>query len=117
MLTISNISFSAPKFVVRRQGSTGGTNPGGGTNSGGSTAPKQLSIRVGGKASFAQIASRYGLNTKGGKLSAKVSTAKVCKVTGAAIKGLKPGSCKGTLTVKRTKGKPVNKGFAFTVTK
>jgi len=123
LLTISNISFSAPKFVVRRQASGGGTNPGGGTspgggtNSGGSTAPKQLSIRVGGKASFAQIAGVYGLNTKGGKLSAKVSTAKVCKVTGAAVKGIKPGSCKGTLTVKRTKGKPVNKGFAFTITK
>jgi len=129
LLTISDISFSAPKFVVSRQASTGGgtpgggasqgggTNPGGCTNSGGSTAPKQISIRVGGKASFAQIAGRYGLDTKGGKLSAKVSTAKVCKVTGAAVKGIKPGSCKGTLTVKRTKGKPVNKGFAFTVTK
>jgi len=123
LLTISDISFSAPKFVVRRQASGGATNPGGGTSpgggttSGGSTAPKQLSIRVGGKASFAQIAGRYGLDTKGGKLSAKVSTAKVCKVTGAAVKGIKPGSCKGTLTVKRTKGKAVNKGFAFTVTK
>jgi hypothetical protein len=129
LLTISNISFSAPKFVVRRQASGGGGTPGGGasqgggapsggsTATGGSTAPKPLSIGVGKKASFMQIAGMLGLTTTGGKLSATVSTAKVCKVSGSAIKGVKPGSCKGKLTVKRTKGKAVNKGFAFVVTK
>jgi hypothetical protein len=35
LLTISNISFSSPKFVVGRQNSGGGSNSGGGNNSGG----------------------------------------------------------------------------------
>jgi hypothetical protein len=123
LLTISDISFSAPKFVVSRKASGGGAGQGGGAPSGGSTAtggsnaPKPVSIRVGKKATFMQIAGMLGLTTKGGKLSATVSTAKVCKVSGSSIQGVKAGTCKGKITVKRTKGKSASKGFAFVVTK
>ena len=34
---------------------------------------------------------------------------------GATIKGLKAGTCKGTLTVKPKKGKPSQKGFSIAV--
>ena len=59
-------------------------------------------------------------NTKtpaGAKLSAKVSTPKICKVVGKAIKGLAVGTCKGTLTIKPKKGKATKKAFTFKVTK
>jgi hypothetical protein len=59
-------------------------------------------------------------NTKtpaGAKLSAKVSTPKVCKVVGKAIKGLAVGTCKGTFTITPKKGKPTKKAFTFKVTK
>ena len=72
---------------------------------------------MGGTTSLAQIAGLYSLSTKGGKLSAKVSTGKVCKAAGQSIKGVAPGTCKGTLTIKRTKGKSVRKVFSFAVTK
>ena len=99
-LTISNISFSAPKFQVTRASQKG------------STAP---SVRAGKTVSLAAIASGYSLKTSGSKLSAKVSTPKICKVVGKAIKGIKAGTCKGTLTVTPKRGNPSKKGFSFAV--
>ena len=99
-LTISNISFSAPKFQVTRASQKG------------STAP---SVRAGKTVSFAAIASGYSLKISGSKLSAKVSTPKICKVVGKAVKGIKAGTCKGTLTVTPKQGKPSKKGFSFAV--
>lgn len=106
-LTISNISFSAPKFRVTRTSAAQSY-----MNQKGSKAP---AVKVGKTTSFAAIARGYSFKTSGSKLSAKVSTPKVCKVVGKAIKGLKAGTCKGTLTVTPKMGKPSKKRFSFAV--
>ncbi len=106
-LTISNISFSAPKFQVTRASTAQASNT--------QTVSKAPSVKVGKTVSLAAIAKDYSLKTSGSKLSAKVSTPKICKVVGKAIKGLKAGTCKGTLTVTPKKGKPSKKGFSFAV--
>jgi len=111
-LTISNISFSAPKFVVQRRGSGGSSTGGGGTTVKGGAA-----IKVGKKATLKQIAGFLKMSTKGVKISAKVSTPRICKVVGQSVKGLKVGTCKGTLTTTRKNGKPIKKRFAIAVTK
>jgi len=122
LLTISNISFSAPKFQVSRAGansSNTNTNPNTNNNNNNNNASKGSNaptIRVGKTISFAGIASGYALKTSGSKLSAKVSTPKVCKVVGKTIKGLKAGTCRGTLTIKPKKGKSSKKRFSFAVT-
>ena len=105
-LTISNISFSAPKFRVTRASALAST------TQKGSKAP---SVKVGKTVSFAAIASGYSLKTSGSKLSAKVSTPKICKVVGKTIKGLKAGTCKGTLMLTPKKGKPSKKKFSLAV--
>lgn len=105
-LTISNISFSAPKFQVTRSSAA---------PQNASPTKKTTTVKIGKTISFAAIASGYSLKTSGSKLSAKVSTPKVCKVVGKAIKGLKAGTCKGTLTVTPKKGKSSKKGFSFAV--
>ncbi len=104
-LTISNISFSAPKFVVQRRRSEGSTGKGG------------LAIKVGKKVTLKQIAGLLKMSTKGVKMSAKVSTPKICKVVGQSVKGVKVGTCKGTLTTTRKKGKRITKRFVIAVTK
>ncbi len=111
-LTISNISFSAPKFVVQRRGSESSSTGGGGTTVKGGAA-----IKVGKKATLKQIAGFLKMSTKGVKISAKVSTPRICKVVGQSVKGLKVGTCKGTLTTTRKNGKPIKKRFAIAVTK
>ena len=123
-LTISNISFSAPKFQVTRRGGSSSNSSNTGQGSGSSNTGKgggsggTPSIKVGQKATFAQMLAVA--NTKspaGAKLSAKVSTPKVCQVVGKAIKGLTVGTCKGTLTITPKKGKATKKAFTFKVTK
>jgi hypothetical protein len=111
-LTISNISFSAPRFVVQRRGSESSSTGGGGT-----TVKGKAAIKVGKKATLKQIAGFLKMSTKGVKISAKVSTPKICKVVGQSVKGLKVGTCKGTLTTTRKNGKPIKKRFAIAVTK
>ena len=120
LLTISNISFSSPKFVVGRQSSNSGNGGSGSGNSGTGNGANESRgngnrITVGKTISLAAIAKGYSLKTSGSKLSAKVSTPKICKVVGKAIKGLKAGTCKGTLMVTPKKGKPSKKGFSFAV--
>jgi len=110
-LTISNISFSAPRFVVQRRGSEGST------GGGGTTVKEKAAIKVGKKATLKQIAGLLKMSTKGVKMSAKVSTPKICKVVGQSVKGLKVGTCKGTLTTTRKNGKPIKKRFAIAVIK
>ena len=53
------------------------------------------------------------------KVSIKVvaSSAKFCKVSGAALKGLKTGSCKVTVTVTPKKGRATSKTVTLKVTK
>jgi hypothetical protein len=123
-LTISNISFSAPKFQVTRRGGSssnssntgqgsGSSNTGKGNGSGGTP-----SIKVGQKATFAQMLAVANTKTPAGaKLSAKVSTPKICKVVGNGIKGLAVGTCKGTIAIKPKKGKATKRAFTFKVTK
>ena len=106
-LTISNISFSAPKFQVTRASTAQASNT--------QTVSKAPSVKVGKTVSLAAIAKGYSLKTSGSKLSAKVSTPKICKVVGKAIKGLKAGTCKGTLMVTPKKGKPSKKKFSLAV--
>ena len=124
LLTISNISFSSPKFVVGRassgSGSSGGGGGGGssstGSSSGGSNAP--TSLKVGQKATFAQLLAVANLKTPAGATTtAKVSTPKICKVVGKAIKGLAVGTCRGTMTTTPKKGKATKKAFTLKVTK
>ncbi len=120
LLTISNISFSSPKFVVGRQSSNSGNGGSGSGNSGTGNGANESRgngnrITVGKTISLAAIAKGYSLRTSGSKLSAKVSTPKICKVVGKAIKGLKAGTCKGTLMVTPKKGKPSKKKFSLAV--
>ena len=94
LVTISDISFSAPKFKVTKVSSLG------------SGSAKTVLSRTAGKTAKA-LATQAGLAMPAGsKVSLKVvpSSAKFCKVTGTTIKGLKVGSCKVTVTVKPKKG-------------
>lgn len=125
LLRISDISFSSPTFVVGRQNSSGNSGSGGGSGNGGSgsgesssgsTAPTAL--KVGQKATFAQLLAVANVRVPAGaKTTAKVSTPKVCKVIGKAIRGLAVGTCRGTMTITPKKGKPTRKAFTFKVTK
>ncbi len=76
------------------------------------------SLKVGQKATFAQLLAVANLKTPAGATTtAKVSTPKICKVVGKAIKGLAVGTCRGTMTITPKKGKPTKKAFTFKVTK
>jgi len=50
-------------------------------------------------------------------LKAARASSTVCKVFGATLKGLKPGSCKVTVTVKPTKGKSASKTITLKISK
>ena len=101
-LNVSNISFSAPKFQVTRSAS----------------AASKLSIRVKQSIALSKIASQLKMSfKKGAKLSATVSTKRICAVRGSSIRGLAAGTCKGTITVTPKKGKPTKKNFTLAVTK
>ena len=118
LLTISDISFSAPKFTVNRRsssstatsGSSGTPNTGKGGGNG--------KIKLGSTTPFSKIASSLGLRTSGGaKTTAKVSTPKVCTATKGGLKAITVGTCRGTITVTPKKGKPTKKNFTLVVTK
>ena len=53
------------------------------------------------------------------KMSLKVvpSSAKFCRVSGTSLKGLKPGFCRVTITVKPKKGKPTSRTITLRVAK
>jgi hypothetical protein len=122
LLTISNISFSSPKFVVGRQSSNNGGSGGGGgggssSTGSGSGGGGSTSLKVGQKATFAQLLAVANVRAPAGaKTTAKVSTPKICKVVGNGIKGLAAGTCRGTMTIKPKKGKTQKKAFTFAVT-
>ncbi len=99
-LTVSDISFSAPKFSVKKRGGA------------------RHALRVGKSVSLKGIAATFKMTVpKGASLSAKVSTPKVCKLAGATIKGLKVGTCRAVLTVKPKSGKKRTKTVSFLVSK
>lgn len=104
-LTISNISFSAPKFVVQKSSAS-------------TSKAKNPTLKVGSKVTLVQLLALRNYKAKAGsKVSATVSTPKVCKVMGKAIKGLKVGTCRGTITITPKKGKATKKAFALKVIK
>ncbi len=108
-LTISDISFSAPKFSVTKNTKTG-NRPGGG-------AARPV-LRVGKSVSLKVLAATFKMKVpKGASLSAKVSTPKVCKLAGATIKGFKVGTCRAVLTVKPKSGKKRTKTISLLVSK
>lgn len=87
LVTISDITFSAPKFQMKRK----------------------AGIKKGAKRTKSQLLSDVGISlAKGEKVSIKVAKAskKICKVSGTSIKGTKAGICSYTVTVKK-KGKKV----------
>jgi len=101
-LTVSNISFSAPKFSVGTKSKTSG----------------KPTLKVGKSGALKLLAAAFKLTVpKGASLSAKVSTPKVCKLVGAAIKGLKVGTCRAVLTVKPKSGKKRMKAISIVVAK
>jgi hypothetical protein len=117
LLNVTGISFSTPKFVVGRQSSNSGSGGNGG-NGGSSGTSSPPSLKVGQKATFAQLLAVANVKTPAGaKITAKVSTPKVCKVIGKTIKGLAVGTCRGAMTITPKKGKPTKKAFTFKVTK
>lgn len=117
-LTISNISFSAPKFEVKRRSSNTAT----GTASG--SPPKSTDkraaprVKVRKTITLTRLAQSYGIAfAAGSTLSARVSTPKVCRVAKGAIRGVKAGTCRATLTVKPKKGKTTTQAVTVQIVK
>jgi hypothetical protein len=85
-----------------------------------SAAPApSISVKTGKLVSLSKIASTFSVVVaKGSKLSATISgaSAKICKVLGANLKGLKKGSCTVTLMVKPVKGNSTKKSVKVSVT-
>lgn len=97
-LTISDISFSAPKFTVQRA--------------------SKLTLRKGKRVGLATVASFNRVRVrKGARLSATVANAsrRICRVKGRNVTGLKPGRCRLTLIVKPKRGKATRKTVSFRV--
>ena len=119
LLTISDISFSAPKFTVNRA-SSGSTATSGNSNSSatGSSNNRSNKVRVGSTTALTRILALLNLRTAAGsKTSAKTSTPKVCTATKTGIRAIATGTCRGTITVKPKKGKATKKSFTLVVTK
>ena len=120
-LTISDISFSAPKFDVRKRTSSASGTGGSGRASGAGPAPqrtarKRPSLKAKRTIRLAALASGFELKVpRGAKLSAKVSTPKVCKTTSTGIQGVKAGTCRATLTITPRKGKATKRAISFRV--
>jgi len=108
LLTISDISFSAPKFRVTRGSSA-------------AALRKHVTVKIGRSRSAARLARDLGLRKpSGGRLTLKVraSSKKVCAIRGTAIKALRKGTCRYTVTAFTTaKKKAGSRSGAFTVTK
>ena len=122
-LTISDISFSAPKFAVKRRGSGAGdpsSSPSTGTSGTGSrkTARKRPTLKAKRTIGLAALARGFEIRTpRGAKISAKVSTPKVCTATSTGIRGIKAGTCRATLTITRRKSKSTKRTVSFQVVK
>lgn len=120
-LTITNISFSAPKFEVRKRttSSTQGSATGSGATGAATPrtrAPRTLKAKraVGLRA----LASDVGLGVpKGAQISARVSTPRICAVTSGRIRGLAPGTCRAIIVVTPRRGKQSKRSVSFQVVK
>lgn len=97
-VTISDITFSAPKFQVSRKVTT--------VAKGKSRTKKAILTDVGVVLAKGQKAT----------ISIKKASKKVCSVSGSKVKAKKKGTCSYTVTVKNKKGKKVStKSGSFTV--
>lgn len=119
-LTITDISFSAPKFDVRKRSSASGGSAGasGAGQAPARTGKKRLTLKARKTLRLTALASGLDIKVpRGAKLSAKVSTRKVCKATSTGIQGLKHGTCRATLTIQPRKGKATKRSVSFPVLK
>ncbi|MGI9187144.1 MAG: hypothetical protein ACR2J9_06440, partial [Gaiellales bacterium] len=119
LLTITDISFSAPKFTVNRRGSGANTNASTGTSTGTSTASRgnENRVKLGSITKIGTLIKALNLKTNGGKTSVSTSTPKVCRATPGGIKAIAVGTCRATVTVKPKTGKPTKKNITLVVTK
>jgi hypothetical protein len=119
-LTISDISFSAPKFDIKKR-SSASTATGGGSGpvaSPAKAAKKRPSLKAKRAIRLTALASGFEIKVpRGAKLSAKVSTPKVCTATRSGIRGIKAGTCRATLTITARKGKSTKRTVSFQVVK
>ena len=120
LLSITGITFSAPRFVVGRQSSgnatSTATNGNSSSNSGGSGNGNK--VKLGSTTSFKALLNALNLRAAAGsKTTGRTTTPKVCTATKTGIKAIATGTCKGTITVTPKKGKPTKKNFTLVVTK
>ena len=78
--------------------------------------PKVSKDRLTSAQSIATFAKIKVLSTSKVSLRVVASSAKYCKVTGSAVKGLRAGSCKVTVTVTPKKGKATSRNVTLKVT-
>ena len=65
---------------------------------------------------LAALASGFDIKVpRGAKVSATVSTRKVCQATTTGIRGIKAGTCRATLTITPRKGKATKRAVSFQV--
>lgn len=123
MVSISDISFSAPKFLVTAPSTTTTTTTAPAT-SGSSGAPtasnSSPSVRLGGTVSRSTIASSANISIPAGaKVTLSIATAskKICSLSGTSVRGTGKGSCSVTISVtpKATKKTPKPKTTKKTV--
>ena len=99
LLTISPLTFSAPKFQVTSKAGKFGT------------------VKKGRKITLKKLARQAGL--KPGRLKAKLAKGKsktYCKVVGASVKGLKKGACRVVITSTPVRGKRATKTVGVVIT-
>jgi hypothetical protein len=110
-VSITDITFSAPKFQMKRKASTTVSVPGKTAApvkvaKGKSRTNKAILADVGVKLAKGQMAS----------IAVKSSSKKVCTLSGSKVVAKKKGKCSYTITVKNSKGKKVStKSGSFTV--
>ena len=99
LLTISPLTFSAPKFLVTSKAGKFGT------------------VKKGKKIALSKLARQAGL--KSGTLTAKLAKGKsktYCKVVGSSVKGLKQGACRVVITSTPASGKRSTKTVGVVIT-
>jgi hypothetical protein len=117
-VSITDITFSAPKFQMKRKASTTVSAPNASVSVPGKTAAP-VKVAKGKSRTNKAILADVGVKlAKGQKASiaVKSSSKKVCTLSGSKVVAKKKGKCSYTITVKNSKGKKVStKSGSFTV--
>jgi len=117
-VSITDITFSAPKFQMKRKASTTVSEPNTSVSVPGKTAAP-VKVAKGKSRTNKAILADVGVKlAKGQKASiaVKSSSKKVCTLSGSKVVAKKKGKCSYTITVKNSKGKKVStKSGSFTV--